>query len=245
MPAHYESKYPYDPSGRMPIPKAALPDPLIWLTWAAAATTRLGVGTAILILPQHNPVVLAKAVASLDRLSGGRAMLGVGLGWLREEADAVGVRFEDRAGRADEYIEAMRALWTQPVASFSGQHVRFENVRCNPMPARAGGVPIHIGGHSPAAARRAGRLGDGFMPLRGSLEDLPQLRKRMEESAREAGRDPADIEITFSGGADLETARRYADAGVTRMIVHCVEPDLERTKRTLGPFSDAAIGGRL
>ena len=122
MPAHYESRYPYAKSGRMPIPEAPIPDPLTWNTWVAATTSRIALGTAMLILPQRNPVVLAKTVASLDVLSGGRVILGVGLGWMREEAEAVGTNFGDRGRRADEYIEAMRALWTQKVASFRGRN---------------------------------------------------------------------------------------------------------------------------
>jgi probable F420-dependent oxidoreductase len=239
MPAEYESRYPYARSGRMPIPDAAIPDPLIWNTWVGAVTSRLVLGTGMLILPQRNPVVLAKAMASLDVLSGGRTILGVGLGWLREEADAVGTDFGARGRRADEYIGAMRALWSQPVASYRGDTVKFEAVKCNPLPTRS--VPIHIGGHTPAAARRAGRLGDGFLPLGGGPEDLAPLRKIVEESAREAGRDPAAIEITHVGTPDLASAQACADAGVQRMLVASLEPDLESVKRVMGPFSQSVI----
>ena len=239
MPANYESRYPYARSGRMPIPEAPIPDPLTWNTWVAAVTSRIALGTAMLILPQRNPLVLAKTLASLDVLSGGRVILGVGLGWMREEAEAVGTNFGDRGRRADEAIEAMRALWTQKVASYEGETVRFKEVMCNPLPTRC--VPIHIGGHSPAAARRAGRLGDGFLPLGGGLKDLARLREILEKSARDAGRDPSAIEITCIGAPDLETAQATADAGVDRMIVASLEPDLESVKRAMGPFSESAI----
>jgi probable F420-dependent oxidoreductase len=239
MPAHYESRYPYSKSGRMPIPEAPIPDPLTWNTWVAAVTSRIALGTAMLILPQRNPLVLAKTVASLDVLSGGRVILGVGLGWMREEAEAVGTDFDDRGRRADEYIEATRALWTQKVASYEGETVRFKEVKCNPQPARR--IPIHIGGHSPAAARRAGRLGDGFLPLGGGPKDLARLRGILEESARDAGRDPSAIEITSVGVPDLEAAQAAVDAGVDRMIVASLEPDLESVKRAMGPFSESAI----
>jgi len=152
MPAAYASRYPYDASGRMPIPDAAIPDPLIWNTWAAAATQRLVVGTAILILPQHNPVVLAKTLASLDVLSGGRVILGIGVGWLREEALAVGSDFRSRGRRTDESIDVLRALWSQEVASFDGEFFRFEDVKCNPRPTRS--IPIHVGGAADAALAR-------------------------------------------------------------------------------------------
>jgi probable F420-dependent oxidoreductase len=239
MPADYASRYPYDPSGRMPIPDAAIPDPLIWNTWVAAVTSRVVLGSAMVILPQRNPVVLAKALASLDVLSGGRTLLGVGLGWLREEADAVGTDFSVRGRRADEYIEAMRALWSDKVASFRGETVRFDGVKCNPLPTRS--IPIHIGGHTPAAARRAGRLGDGFLPLGGGPQDLAHLREIVEDSAREAGRDPSAIEITCVGIPALDSAQALADAGVHRMIVASHEPDLEGVRRVMGPFSQSAI----
>jgi probable F420-dependent oxidoreductase len=241
MPASYQTRYPYDSSGRMPIPEAAIPDPLVWLAWAAATTSRIKLGSSMLILPQRNPVVLAKAVASLDVLSKGRVLLGVGLGWMREEADAVGTSFDDRSARTDEYIAAMRALWTQPVASFRGKHVCFENVKCNPRPAQHAGVPIHVGGHSPAAARRAGRLGDGFLPLTKGPADLAQLRKILEEAARAAGRDPDAIEISCVGTPDAESAKACADAGIARMLVACHEPDLEGLKRVMGPFGERVI----
>jgi len=237
MAAEYKSRYPYDPSGRMPIERAAIPDPLTWLAWVAAVTRHLKLGTAVVILPQRNPLVLAKTVASLDRLSDGRVLLGVGLGWMREEAEAVGVSFDDRGARADEYIEAMRALWTQPVASYRGEHISFENVSCNPLPARPGGVPIYIGGHTPAAARRAGRLGDGFLPLAAGLEEILRLREIMQESARKAGREPGEIEISCVGPPNPEIAKAYAEAGIARMIVPSLEADIEATKRKLGEFS--------
>ncbi len=241
MPAEYESRYPYHPSGRMPIPDAPVPDPIIWNTWAAASTTRLVLGTAMVILPQHNPVVFAKSLASLDALSGGRVILGAGIGWLREEAEAVGTNFGDRGKRTDEYIEAMKALWTQPLASYRGEHVCFEDVKCNPLSVQQGGIPIHIGGHSPAAARRAGRLGDGFIPLGGSVEDLAGLFEIVEQTAREAGRDPSAIELSYSGPATYEYARRVEQAGAQRMLIGSLEPDVESARRKMGQFSEQVI----
>ena len=217
VPEGYESAYPYSPDGKMAGGRAdiALPDPLIWLAWAAAATSKIRLGTAILILPQHNPVIAAKQVATLDHLSGGRVLLGVGVGWLREEFEAIGASFDDRGARMDEYIAAMRALWTEEKPSFQGRFVRFSGAQCRPRPVN-GTVPVIIGGHSKAAARRAGRLGDGFFPARGAPEALFDLARR---TAEEHGRDPDSIEFSASLPDDLQDLPKLARAGVSRVLV--------------------------
>jgi probable F420-dependent oxidoreductase len=195
-PTRYDSRYPYSPDGRLPGgPGTLLPDPLIWMAHVAAATTTLRLITGVLVVPQRNPLILAKQVATLDHLSGGRISLGVGVGWLREEFDALGVSFERRGARTDEYIAAMRALWASDDASFRGTFTRFEGMSCNPKPVR-GRVPIIVGGHSEPAARRAGRLGDGFFPATGTQGPIRPLIELMRRTAAEAGRDPARIEIT-------------------------------------------------
>ena len=192
-----------------------LPDPLVWLAWAAASTTRIKLGTAILILPQHNPVTVAKQAATIDRLSGGRLLLGVGIGWMREEFAALGASFDDRAARMDEYIAVMRELWRSEPATFHGEFVRFDRVYCSPRPA-AGAVPIIVGGHSPAAARRAGRIGDGFFPARGAPAELFDLARR---TAEEHGRDPDAVEFSASLPDDLQDLPKLARAGVGRVLV--------------------------
>ncbi len=223
VPAGYQSKYPYADSGRMPGPEdSPIPDPLIWLTYVAAVTSTIRLGTGILILPERNPVVLAKEVATLDQLSGGRVSLGVGAGWLREEFDALGVPFADRGRRTDEYVEAMRALWSQPQAAYDGRYVSFSGAISRPQPA-AGKVPIVVGGHSEAAARRAGRYGDGFFPIRGSAEELTHLLELMKAEARAHGRDGDAIAVTngsWSPKRDpLDRVKELEDLGVERLIV--------------------------
>lgn len=220
-PESYASEYPYDPSGRMAAASdTPLPDPLLWLAFAAAATERIRLGTGILILPQRNPLVLAKEVATLDDLSGGRVELGVGVGWLREEFDALGVPFEARGARTDEYVEVLRTLWTTDRASFHGRFADFDGVSSNPKPAR-GRVPIHVGGHSRAAAERAGRLGDGFFPGKGDLAELVDV---VRQTAADHGRDPAAIEVTswtagVFGDDPLGAVEELAAAGVDRTVV--------------------------
>lgn len=242
VPAGYASKYPYDESGKMPGgDEVSIADPLIWMTWVAAVTTRLRVATGILILPQRNPVTLAKELATLDVLSGGRVDLGIGVGWLREEFEALGVPFESRGARTDEYVAAMRALWNDDPATFKGEFVAFERCHSNPKPVQPGGIPIVIGGHSQAAARRAGRLGNGFFPGRYRDEELRPLLETMRASATEAGRDPAAIEITAGGALDLGGVQRFADLGVGRVVIPPLGFDLETLKSTIGNFAESVI----
>jgi probable F420-dependent oxidoreductase len=217
VPAGYRSAYPYSPDGRMPggAEDFPLPDPLIWMAYVAAATTRINLATGILILPQHNPVVIAKQVATLDHLSHGRVLLGIGVGWLKEEFDAIGAAFADRGERTDEYVHAMRALWSEAKPSFQGRYVKFHDAYCRPQPVR-GTVPIIVGGHSRAAARRAGRIGDGFFPARGAARELIELARR---TAQEHDRDPAALEITTSMPASRAEIPALARLGVSRLLV--------------------------
>lgn len=217
VPKGYASAYPYSADGRMGSggDENPRPDPLIWMAYVAAATSRIRLATGILILPQHNPVIAAKQIATLDFMSGGRVLLGIGVGWLKEEFEALGAVFEERGARTDEYIAAMRALWKQQRPTYNGRFVNFENAYCRPQPY-ADSVPIIVGGHSKAAARRAGRLGDGYFPARGLPEDLIALAR---DSAAAAGRDPAEVEITVSAPDDLADLPRLAAMGVARVLV--------------------------
>lgn len=220
-PDGYESEYPYDPSGKMmAAPDTPMPDPLIWLSFVAAATETLRLGTGILILPERNPVILAKQVATLDHLSSGRLELGIGVGWLKEEFEALGIPFERRGARTDEYIEAMHALWDGDNAEYHGEFVDFSKASSNPKPAN-GRVPIHVGGHSKAAARRAGRLGDGFFPGKGDLAELVDIAR---QTAADVGRDPEGLEITsFSdkiiGDDPLGAIEELDSQGIDRVFV--------------------------
>ena len=224
VPAGYESRYPYSDTGRMPGPEdAPLPDPLIWLAYVAAATTSIRLATGVLILPQRNPVVLAKELSTLDALSGGRVLLGVGIGWLREEFDAIGVPFGERGARTDEHVAALRALWQQDAASFHGRFSSFDDCIVSPRPVH-GAIPVHVGGHSDAAARRAGRIGDGFFPAAGSHDALAAMFEVMRASAREAGRDPDAIELSTGGNGALgsralDEVHALRDLGVGRVVL--------------------------
>ncbi len=213
LPDSISSKYPYSADGKIPAePDTPIPDPLIWLAFAAAAAPTLRLGTCILIVPQRNPLVLAKELATLDQLSGGRVELGLGIGWLKEEFDALGVAWERRGARNDEYIAAMRALWAAPHAEFHGEFVDFPPVTCSPRPVN-GSIPVLVGGHTDAAIQRAVRIADGYFPGEGNSERLGKLIERLRTAAEEAGRDPDSIEINAMFGAQIADP----EAGVEQM----------------------------
>jgi probable F420-dependent oxidoreductase len=231
VPSGYESAYPYDKSGKMAggAEDFDLPDPLIWLAYVAARTSRIRLATGILIVPQRNPVITAKEVATLDHLSGGRVTLGVGVGWLEEEFNALNASFADRGARLDEYIGVMRALWTQEKATVKGQFFDFENCISRPRPVN-GTVPVVIGGHTKLAARRAGRLGNGFFPGNSSIEEITALVGVMREAAAEAGREPGQIDLIAGGGMPGDELYRRVEAlqelGCTEVILPAFPPDM-------------------
>jgi probable F420-dependent oxidoreductase len=226
LPTKYEPLYPETPDGRFPFAVTEpIADPLVWMAFVAAATERLKLGTAILVLPQRNPLIAAKEVATLDRLTGGRVLLGVGAGWLREEFDALGVDFDDRGPRLSEAVQARRALWAGGPASFQGATTSFDSVISHPRPVQPS-VPIHVGGFTVPAAVRAGRLGDGFFP--GGYDErerLGVLIRRARQEAADCGRDPDLLEITARWTKkaadldDLDVLHRLEDLGVHRVVV--------------------------
>ena len=223
MPSTIESSYPYTKDGKIPAqPDTPIPDPLIWLAFAAAAAPTMRLGTCILIVPQRNPLILAKELATLDQLSGGRVELGLGVGWLEEEFDALGVPWERRGARNDEYIEAMRTLWSGPEVEFHGEFVDFPKVTCSPRPVQAS-IPILVGGDSDVAIRRAARLADGYFPGEGDADRLAALITRVRHAADAAGRDPDSIEINAMFGQHIKDpavgVEKFIELGVGRAMV--------------------------
>ena len=223
LPDSIASKYPYTEDGKIPAePDTPIPDPLIWLAFAAAAAPTMRLGTCILIVPQRNPLVLAKELATLDQLSGGRVELGLGVGWLQEEFDALGIPWERRGARNDEYIAAMRALWSGPHAEFHGEFVDFEPATCSPRPVN-GSIPIIVGGDSEAAINRAVRIADGYFPGEGDSAALGALLGRLRAAAEKADRDPASIEINAIFGAQMANPaagiEEMAALGIDRIMV--------------------------
>lgn len=238
VPVGYESRYPYSDTGRMPLAEdCELPDPLDLLAWIAGQTGRIRLGTGILVLPEHHPLPLAKRCATIDRLSGGRLFLGVGVGWMREEVAALGIDPDERGSRTDEAIEALRTIWREDEPAFAGQHFRFDPVRSHPKPVQPT-IPILVGGHAPAAARRAGRLGDGFFPLGLSGDVLDQRWAQVQAAAQDAGRDPAEVPLTLGGLLGDESAITNAVArGAERVVLSTRTDDLDELRHAM----DAAV----
>src|SRR5690349_18119045 len=191
------SRYPYADDGRIAVPAAAdWLDPMVCLGFAAAATTTIRIATGVLLLPEHNPVVVAKQAASLDVLSGGRLTLGVGIGWSRDEFDALGVPFARRGARTLEYVDVMRTIWRDDVASYDGEFARFEAILVHPKPARDRSIPVVLGGNSDGALRRVAAWADGWYGF--YLPDVAAVEERiafLRNACRERDRDPADLSL--------------------------------------------------
>jgi probable F420-dependent oxidoreductase len=215
------SRYPYSADGRIAVPPDAdWLDPLLSLSFAAAHTKQIRLATGILLLPEHNPLVIAKQAATLDVLSGGRFVLGVGVGWSAEEFEALGVPFAARGARTDEYVAAMRRLWADEVASFAGEFVRFDSVRVNPKPVRGPGIPVVFGGTTDAAMRRVASAGDGWYGFNLSSAALPGALNALAEQCRNCGRDMRELHLAVSlSDAEPALLPDLAAAGVTELVI--------------------------
>jgi probable F420-dependent oxidoreductase len=222
----HEPRYPYSESGEMGagFRQLTLPDALEFLSFVAGCSTQLNLGTAVMLAPLHSPAVLAKRVATLDALSGGRVLLGLGIGWQKEEYAAVGAPFRARGARLEECMLAMRALWADSPATFCGEHWQFDRVYSNPKPTR-GSVPILLGGNSEPVLDRVGRLGDGWLPFTIGPDEVATSAQRIREVAVASKRDPDAIEITAWPAThdqlsewDVDYVRRFVAAGATRVL---------------------------
>jgi probable F420-dependent oxidoreductase len=244
LPYERESRYPYARSGTEVAMSPGMQwlDPLVTLSLVAAVTDRVRLGTSVLVLPYRNPVNLAAEAAALDVLSAGRFVLGVGAGWMREEFRALGIDPAERGARTDEHVQALRALWTEDPASFSGRFTRFDNVVLATAPRTEGGPPIWIGGNTDAALRRALRHGDGWHGFELYPEDMGGIRERLARAGEEVGRDPAGLTLSVvrglvppgreqesfipdrrmlggSAAAVVDELGRYAEHGVEDVVI--------------------------
>jgi probable F420-dependent oxidoreductase len=224
IPTNRQTPFPGARDGQLPDHYNRWADPFIALTVAASVTKRIKLGTGICLLPERDPLMTAKVVASLDLYSGGRVILGVGAGWLREETEVMGTRFGGRWKRLRETVESMRVLWTQREASYEGELVRFPAVRCEPKPAQQPCPPVLLGAHGHKALERVARTYDGWFPLAQSAEQLKRDVEELKRLTKEAGRNPDTLQVTAiveprDGGPSVDELKRYRDAGAGRIVV--------------------------
>ncbi len=215
---------PYPFGGDLPEHYGRWMDPFVALTIAAGVTRRIKLATGICLLPEREPLVTAKVIASLDYYSHGRVMLGIGAGWLREETEIMGARFATRWQRMREITEAMRVLWTEESPSYEGEQIRFPPVRCEPKPVQAGGPPFLLGGHGEKALQRIARSYDGWCPIVSDPEVFRQEALQLKEMTKAAGRDPDAIQLSpfvdpEDGKLSVDALKAYKAAGVTRLVM--------------------------
>ena len=220
MPVHSNSRYHGSPDGSIPEYMSDLVDPYMALARAAAVTQTLKLGTSISLIPERNPLLTAKVISTLDLHSGGRFILGVGAGWLREETEIMGGDFDHRWTQTRESILVMKELWTKGEAEFHGQYFDFPPVKCYPQPVQKPHPPVFLGGNAKNVFRRVVGWADGWLPAGPTVEQIKAGRATLDELAETAGRDPASIQITaFAVPADREQLQQYAAAGANRAIV--------------------------
>ena len=227
----HASRYPYSEDGRIPGNPTGAIEPFLALGWLAAHTERIRLGTGICLVPQRAPIYTAKQVADLDFLSGGRVDFGVGIGWLREEFEALGVPWERRAARTRECVEVMKTLWCDEVSSFQGEFYSLPHCLQNPKPIQRPHPPIHFGGESDAALRRAAEIGQGWYGFQLDPDGARERIRRLGEILDEAGRAPSELHISvgaLSRRVSKQDAQRYAEAGVDQLILPIAAGRIER-----------------
>ena len=220
MPVNHKSVYGGTPDGSIPKQMYLGVNPLIALSRASSVTTKLGIGTAVNLITEHNPLDLAKLIATLDFYSGGRFLFGIGTGWFREEAQIMGADFDHRWTQAREYVLAMKEIWTKEEAEFHGKYIDFPPIICNPKPAQDPHPPVLLGGNAKNVLKRVVKWGDGWLPIRLSPEDIVKAQQELLKLCDTEDRDPSTIQITMhSLPPDKELISRFEEIGVDRVLV--------------------------
>jgi probable F420-dependent oxidoreductase len=224
IPIAMKTEFPFTPDHKLPEHYGRWADPFVALTVAACATRKIKLGTGICLLPEREVLITAKVTATLDMFSGGRLVLGVGAGWLREETEVMGANFGLRWRKTREMVEALRVLWTQREAAYQGEIVRFAAVRCEPKPVQKPHPPIILGAHGPKALERVARSYDGWMPLVHSPDELRESLAQLRKLTTQHGRDPDALHISplidpLESGPSADDLKRYRDAGAARLIL--------------------------
>ncbi len=215
-------------------------DALVTMTWLASKTERIGIGTSVMVMPYLHPMVLAKQLATLDQLSGGRLIVGLGAGSLPEENEALGVLYEERGAYCNEFIEVLRVLWTEDEASFSGEFFNFENLISSPKPAQQPHPPIVVGGNRPPALRRVAQHGDGWHPMNVSADGVVRRMEVLKTEAEKAGRPgvPSHVQVRLDmNRVTRESAAEYEAAGVTDLVMHVSTSDVAKQAAEMARFA--------
>ena len=236
VPVQTDSKYGGTPDGSFPPSMDDMADPLIALAKASAVTSDIKLGTSVSLVPEHNPLLMAKQIATLDHLSNGRFIYGIGAGWLKEETEIMGGDFEHRWGQSREAVMAMKELWTKDEAEFHGRFYDFPPVKCSPKPLQKPHPPVYLGGSAARVFQRVVAYGDGWMPVRVNPEQVRAGRATLDELAAAAGRDPKTIRLmVYNLPANRDLIQRMEEAGADRVVVAAprgpeseVLPGLER-----------------
>ncbi|MEW6301362.1 MAG: LLM class F420-dependent oxidoreductase [Thermodesulfobacteriota bacterium] len=223
IPVRYTSRYPGSADGIIPDAYGRIADPFVALARASAVTKTITLGTGICLIPERNPLLLAKEVATLDRYSGGRFIFGIGAGWLKEETEIMGGDFAHRWTQTKDAIMAMKELWTKDEAEYHGKYYDFPAVRSFPKPVQKPHPPIYLGGTAKNVFRRVAEWGDGWMPVRATAEEIKKGRATLDELAKQAGRDPKSIAVLAFGFPGRFRTREEIDdlarAGVNHVTI--------------------------
>ncbi len=235
IPVNYGTPFPGSPDGKAPRQYWSSYDPFVALSFAASATRTLRIGTGICLVAQRDPIITAKEVASLDVLSGGRFLFGIGGGWLREEMELMGAHYERRWAQVKDRIAAMKKIWTEPEARYEGEFARFPPIKSDPKPVQKPYPPIHVGGNHPHGYKRVGEWADGWIPLRLTPAEVAEGREKITGYARRAGRDPDRIEISVFGQEPTrEQLEEYAASGAARYVIFVQSYEPGEMQRQLG-----------
>jgi probable F420-dependent oxidoreductase len=243
IPVHTTEPFPYSPDGLVPDLYSHMVDPFVALARASGVTTTIKLGTSIVLVPEHNPLMMAKQVSTLDLFSGGRFLFGIGAGWLREETEIMGGDFDHRWTQVRESVEVMKELWTKEEAEFHGRYYDFPPVKLNPKPAQRPYPPILLGGSAKNVFRRVVAWGDGWLPDQVTPAQVEEGRAALAALAAKAGRDPASISVSvYRKPPDLNVIRAYHDAGAERVMIERVPMNTEQEmSEALERIADAVL----
>ncbi len=242
MPVHTTSPFPGSPDGVIPPTYSWFVDPFVALARASGVTRSMKLGTGITLVPERNPLLLAKEIATLDHLSGGRFVFGIGAGWLKEETEIMGGNFEHRWTQTREAVEAMKELWTRDEAEYHGKYYDFPPVRSFPKPAQKPHPPIFLGGTARNVFKRIVEYGDGWMPTRVTPELIKRGRETLNEMAQQAGRDPDSIEVlVYRASADREAMKAFEEAGADSAVIFLMTETEEKVLAELEEIARKAL----